>query len=212
VVLFELPATERLLEERAFWDVYYEHCNYFTRPSLVHAFERAGLEVTRCEHAYSDQYLLLEARAASALGTTPPELDTADLQRQCSEFGRDVRAAVRSCEVRLAQMAAAGAPVVLWQGAAKTVGFLAAVHCDGLVHSAVDLNERRQGRYLPGSAVQVIAPDTLRALRPSHVVLMNPVYRDEVQTALTRMGVDAHLSTVVDLCLPHAPQAPGSPI
>lgn len=211
VVLFELPATERLLEERAFWDVYYEHCNYFTRTSLVQAFERAGLEVIRCEHAYSGQYLLLEARAAPVARDAAPMPDTGDLQRQCDEFGHDVRAAVRHCEDRLAQMAAPGAPVVLWQGAAKTVGFLAAVRSDGLVHSAVDLNERRQGRYLPGTGLPVIAPDALRALRPAHVVLMNPVYRDEVQAALSRLGVDAQLSTVVDLCRSHAAAAPTSP-
>ena len=30
VVLFELPDVERVLREVAFWDVYYEHCSYFT--------------------------------------------------------------------------------------------------------------------------------------------------------------------------------------
>jgi hypothetical protein len=29
-VLFELPDVLRVLEEVAFWDVYYEHCSYFT--------------------------------------------------------------------------------------------------------------------------------------------------------------------------------------
>jgi hypothetical protein len=30
VLLFEVPDAQRVFAERAFWDVYYEHCNYFT--------------------------------------------------------------------------------------------------------------------------------------------------------------------------------------
>ena len=30
-VFFELPDLERVLVERAFWDIYYEHCSYFTQ-------------------------------------------------------------------------------------------------------------------------------------------------------------------------------------
>jgi hypothetical protein len=201
VVLFELPATERLLSERAFWDVYYEHCNYFSTDSLEYAFEVSGLQVLRCEPAYGDQYLLLEACAADATAArTLP--DVSDLQARCIEFGRDVAAAVARCDERLAAMAAGAGPVVLWQGAAKTVGFLAALQCGALVHSAVDLNPQRHGRFLPGSGLPVVPPQALLQIRPSQVVLMNPVYRSEVQALLTQLGVTANLTTVVDLCSP----------
>src|SRR5207248_192947 len=47
VVLFEVPASERIFAEGAFWDVYYEHCGYFTESSLAFAFARAGFEVQK---------------------------------------------------------------------------------------------------------------------------------------------------------------------
>jgi hypothetical protein len=200
VVLFELPATERLLDERGFWDVYYEHCNYFTAPSLTHAFERAGFEVLRCEPTFGDQYLLLEARAASTHAPPPPCRGVADIVLGCREFAREVAAAVDRCERRLRAMSAAGGPIVLWQGAAKTVGFLAAIPASDRVHCAVDLNAQRHGRYLPGSGLAVVAPEMLRALRPAHIVLMNPAYRAEVQAMLDGLGVAARLITVVELC------------
>ena len=45
VVLFELPDVKRVLDEVAFWDVYYEHCSYFSLGSLARLFRRSGFEV-----------------------------------------------------------------------------------------------------------------------------------------------------------------------
>jgi Methyltransferase domain len=45
VVLFEGPASERILDEGAFWDVYYEHCSHFVKSSLEYAFQRTGFQV-----------------------------------------------------------------------------------------------------------------------------------------------------------------------
>ena len=44
MVFFELPDTERVLTEAAFWDIYYEHCSYFTPGSLARLFRRTGFE------------------------------------------------------------------------------------------------------------------------------------------------------------------------
>ena len=38
----EVPDTARILRETAFWDVYYEHCSYFTPGSLARALRGAG--------------------------------------------------------------------------------------------------------------------------------------------------------------------------
>lgn len=199
VVLFELPATERLITERAFWDVYYEHCNYFTAESLTRAFELAGFEVTQQERVYGDQYLILEGRIRRADAPVPAAAPS-DWAAQCLRFGEDVRATVDRCDRRLEDMAAQGGPIVLWQGAAKTVGFLAGLERRGLVHSAVDLSPQRQGRFLPGSGLPVHAPAELQHIAPKHVILMNPVYVDEVQAMLGGLGVHTTLLTVNDLC------------
>jgi len=204
VVLFEVPATERLLSERAFWDVYYEHCNYFTAASLAHAFEAAGFEVLSHERAYGEQYLLLEARLRVD-GAPALSGGFAGFAAECAEFGSAARSAVARCDAGLAQLAAAGRPVVLWQGAAKTVGFLAALQAPGRVQGAVDLSPQRHGRFLPGTALQVHAPDALREIDPRYVVLMNPVYVEEVRAHLAALGVGATLLTVNDLCEGRAP-------
>jgi SAM-dependent methyltransferase len=200
VVLFEVPATERILAEAAFWDIYYEHCSYFTAASLRHAFEAAGFEVLRDERVYGDQYLILEARAARPGALSGGTDDFTALQRECLDFGQRAREAIARCEERLDRLAAEGGPLVLWQGAAKTVGFVASLRNAGRLHSAVDLSVQRHGQFLPGHGLAVHAPQTLPTIAPRYVILMNPVYLHEVGAQLDALGVKATLLTVNDLC------------
>ena len=204
VVLFEVPATERVLAECAFWDVYYEHCSYFTASSLGQAFRGAGFEVHRVERVYGEQYLILEAVARA--GAREPVVPSDDcLLDDCLRFGREARRAIERCDRGLEALASLGAPVVLWQGASKTVGFLSSLHRADLVHSAIDLSVQRQGKFLPGSGLSVHAPEALHAIQPRFVVLMNEVYADEVRAKLDHLGSRASLLTVNDLCAGRLP-------
>ena len=71
VVFFELPDMERVLVKSAFWDIYYEHCSYFTGGSLTRLFRRTGFVPHRLWKAYDDQYVMIEARPGSELAAYP---------------------------------------------------------------------------------------------------------------------------------------------
>ena len=83
-VFFELPDLERVLVERAFWDIYYEHCSYFTLGSLARLFRRTGFEVTELWKAYDGQYLMIEARPVAG-PTTAALAQEDDLARITAE-------------------------------------------------------------------------------------------------------------------------------
>jgi SAM-dependent methyltransferase len=198
VLLFELPAAERVFAERAFWDIYYEHCNYFTEQTLRHAFQLAGFEVLALRRAYGDQYLVLEARAAEhPVVDALLEVDSAQLAYR--DYGRDVRASTRHCQTRLERLRDAAPPLVLWQGASKTVGFLSMLADPSVVDSAVDLSAARHGKFLPGSGLAVHAPTELTRLRPGYIVLMNPLYLTEVTLQVQSMGLEATVHSVNSL-------------
>lgn len=196
-VLFELPSAERIMEEEAFWDIYYEHSNYFTRGTLRRAFQLAGFSLLRLDLVYQGQYFVAEAVSdcgeAALWATTTEELQA------WASFGVRVRKAVERCRKILERLAGDEGPLVLWQGAAKAVGLLSAVGSTEIVACAVDLNPVRQGRYLPGSGLAVRAPQALRSLQPQHIILMNPVYFNEVRVQLDEMNVKGKLYTIQQL-------------
>jgi hypothetical protein len=69
-VFFQVPDVLRVLEEEVFWDVYYEHCSYFSMGSLARVFRATGFDVVDVRREYSDQYLTIEARPCD--GGMPP--------------------------------------------------------------------------------------------------------------------------------------------
>lgn len=187
-VLFELPDTQRVLEEAAFWDVYYEHCSYFTAGSLSRLFARTGFDVGGVELAYEEQYLLLDARPGE--GDDPTEDDRTAIADGVAHFEKHVGELVDTWRERLDRMSEAGQPVVLWGGGSKAVAFLTTVGVGDAVAGAVDINPVKQGKYIAGSGHRVLAPAELVELQPALVVAVNPVYRDEIRGSLDDLGLE----------------------
>ena len=207
-VLFEAPASERIIAEGAFWDVFYEHCNYFTKHSLEDAFLRAGLDVKRCELVYDDQYLLIESVGLRPARIEAPAAQVNEALLASRTFADTVLAAVDEARSQIGVMALEGAPVVLWQGASKAVALMTSLGPDVPVAFAVDLNTRRHGQYLPPFALQVLPPSHLVEARPRHVVLLNAVYVKEVRAELDRLGLNqCQLHTINDVTTPVAKAA-----
>jgi uncharacterized protein (UPF0212 family) len=193
-VFFTVPNARRLLQDGAFWDIYYEHCSYFTAQSLSDLFTRSGFAVDRVWTDYDDQYLMIEARPASAPTSVSPNLGTvAETQQWIEAFLQDVGAATTAWREQLMDVAAAGRRIVLWGSGSKAVAFLTTLGLNGEVASVVDINPFRRGRYLPVTGHEIISPDELSATPPDLVVIMNSVYRSEIRTMLRAQGCDPEI-------------------
>jgi len=195
LVFIEVPDTLRILEEGAFWDVYYEHCSYFTPGSLARLMRAAGFELLDLWLDFADQYIMLVARPAPR--PTPAALSLeADLER--------VQGLVRGFETlaprKIAQWDGevrkrldAGGRVALWGAGSKAVSFLTTLDVGARIEAVVDINPFKQGRFMPGTGQEVTAPAALAANPPELVIAMNPIYTPEIQVELDRMGLKSEL-------------------
>ena len=115
-VYFELPDLERVLVERAFWDIYYEHCSYFTLGSLARLFRRTGFEVTELWKAYDGQYLMIEARpvAGPTTAALAQEDDLARITAEVDAFEADIRTRLAALRSQAVGWWGAGKKVALW--------------------------------------------------------------------------------------------------
>jgi SAM-dependent methyltransferase len=197
-VVFETPDFKRVLGEAAFWDIYYEHCSYFSAGTHARLFREHDFEVTDLALAYDDQYIIQYARpsAGNTRANLPLEADTDEMRALAATFVDRVRQAETIWRERLADMRAAGRRVVLWGGGSKAVSFLTTMGLTDEVQAAVDINPYKQGKFTPGTGHPVIAPGSLLDEPPDLVIVMNPIYVPEVGKALSRIGLSPEITSV----------------
>jgi len=200
VVLFELPDVLRVLREVAFWDVYYEHCSYFSAGSLARLFRSTGFDVLDIRLDYDDQYLLIEARPSHPSGSVgeafPIEEEVAVLEAAVDHFEQGYRETVDRWRDELEALQSTGGRSVIWGAGSKGVAFLSALGDAETIEYAVDINPYKHGMYMAGTGQKIVAPTFLKEYEPELVVVMNPVYVDEIAGSLRALDLAPRLVAV----------------
>jgi hypothetical protein len=90
-------------------------------------------------------------------------------------------------------LAAAGQRGVVWGAGSKGVTFLNATGAGEEIVAVVDINPRKQGKYVAGTGQRIVAPTELAEIRPDFVIIMNANYREEIGGMLAEVGVAAEI-------------------
>jgi hypothetical protein len=201
VIFFQVPNLRHILRQDAFWDVYYEHCSYFSAGSLSRLFRASGFHVMDVWTAYDDQYLMIEA-STDTEGHVADEspIDAAEnLAREVVAFGEGAGRRILAWRRTLRDIRDAGQRAVIWGAGSKGVGFLTCLGLGSAIGYCVDINPNKHSTYMPGTGHEIVAPESLREYRPDVVIVMNPVYRDEIDRDLERLGLSPRVLSVADV-------------
>ena len=199
VVIFQVPDVIRILEEQAFWDVYYEHCNYFSAGSLARLFRSAGFEVQTVGLEYDGQYLMIDCHPAvgSHVPTLlPEERDLKLLDRLVGEFAEKLPGALDGWRERIGKYRQDGKRVVIWGAGSKGVAFLTTLGLgEDAVELAVDINPHRRGQFMATTGQEIVGPEQLTERTPDVVIVMNPIYKEEIEADLKKLGLSPEVLT-----------------
>jgi hypothetical protein len=183
VLTFEFPHLLNLIEQVQFDTIYHEHFSYLSLLAVEQVLRANGLRPFDVEllpthggslrlfcchlgsgRADSEALAALRAReAAAGLGA----IATYD------GFTPRVEAVRESFRGFLARAKADGKRIAAYGAAAKGNTFLN--YCGataGDLVAAFDANPAKQGRFLPGSHVPILAPEQTRALKPDYVLIL----------------------------------------
>jgi len=199
----EVPDARWVLEGSSTWDLIYPHCSYFTAASLQYLFEASGFEVARTQSSFGGQFLGLEARVSSRKPSVTTAANcSAATSRLAESFNAKLRSNIHRWSRFVEYASLEGRRVALWGAGTKGVTFLNVVPGADRIGVVVDLNPRKQGTYIPGTAQRVIPPEMLLAYQPDIVIVLNPLYEGEIRESLSHLGIDAVVS--LDAKLPLA--------
>ncbi|WP_296643782.1 class I SAM-dependent methyltransferase [Roseinatronobacter sp.] len=181
LIYIEVPCLDWICANKSWFDIFYEHVNYFRLSDFSRIFGR----VVHADRAFGGQYLRVIADL-STLRT--PRRDPAD----AVQFPDDITDRLP------AQTEAGGEDDIVWGGASKGVIFsLLRERAGHPVGRVIDINPAKQGRYLAATGLRVMSPEEgLRDAAPGATILvMNPNYLDEIRqmtdNAFTYVGVSA---------------------
>jgi len=201
IVFFQIPEMGVILRKCRFWDVYYEHCSYFTSGSLSRLFQSCNFDILNVSAAYDDQYLLLEACPADTEGRfiNVPELAPESpeaVARWAERFKIEIDRRRDYWREYLLSARKSGKRVAIWGSGSKGVSFLTTLGLGEEVGAVVDINPFRQGKFMPGTGHEIVAPSALQEDRPDIIIIMNAIYRDEIGTMLNGMDLHPELATL----------------
>jgi len=196
LLFFEVPDSVRVLEEGAFWDVYYEHCSYFSSDSLCALFNNCGFEVLECWLDYDEQYIMLTAKPSTPVPGSGEARCDVSMEQHVDRF-KAQHATVHSKWTSLLQdHAQRGESIVLWGGGSKAAAFLNQLGHRNTVRNVIDINPNKHHCFIPGTGQEVVGPEFLHENAVRAILLMNPVYREEVQHYLDRNRLKVELLTL----------------
>jgi SAM-dependent methyltransferase len=194
-ILFEVPDVSRILKKVAFWDIYYEHCSYFSLGSLGRLFRKSNFEVTELKKDYFDQYLLIEGKP---LGNTSERIHYSE--ESVEETAKNVADFVSNSEKKIDlwmnhinSIREGNKKAIVWGSGSKCVAFLTTLNVTDEIEYIVDINPYRHGKFIPGAGKIIKSPEFLKEYQPDTVIIMNPVYVKEITNDLNSMGLNPEI-------------------
>lgn len=201
VITVENPSFVGLLQLGHFDTIYHEHYSYLSAHAVSRALARAGLELFDIEllptHGGSYRYWIAPGGQRPATGAVAraiaAELDGGLLDVGAHDrFAKRCRETIAGLSDWLAARRAAGRTVVGYGAAAKGNTLLNAARIGpGGLRVVADASPEKQGKFLPGTSVPIVAPDRLSAYGPDDVLLLPWNIQTEVAQILPQVAPGA---------------------
>jgi hypothetical protein len=191
-VTIEFPHVMRLLDDNQFDTIYHEHFCYFSLLSAERIFATHGLTLFDVDELWTHGgSLRIYLRHAS--DTTRPvterveELRARELERGLADvatyvaFEEQVRETKRKLLALLIDAKNSGKRIVGYGAPGK--GNTLLNYCgirEDFLDFTVDRNPYKQGRFLPGTHIPILAPEQIREVRPDLILILPWNFKDEI--------------------------------
>lgn len=180
LITIENPSFSVLLKETLFDTIYHEHYSYLTAHSVRSVAQAHGLDLVHVDnlptHGGSNRYWLSRSRKIddSVIATLETEKRSGLFDpKEWVEFADRAKASIEGLRQWLLERKQAGDVVVGYGAAHKGNTFLNAVgEASKILTYVVDASKEKQGKYLPGSQVPVLAPEQLGLAKPTDVLIL----------------------------------------
>jgi len=175
LIFIEVPDFDWIASKKAFWDIFHEHCNYFTKQTLKNLFS-----ISKCENVFNGQYQYIIANLSDLKNS---EFCTnINLLPISYDFFRNELDYFRKFIKKYKNIA-------LWGGASKAVTFLNLLDPERLyVDAVIDINPLKQNKFIAGTGHKIIEYNS--RLNYDLIIIMNENYKEEIKSTINNTKVN----------------------
>ena len=171
----EVPTFDWIVNKEAYWDIFYEHCNYFDERSLGCMFDEAVVG-----NFFGGQYIYLWADLSRLRKMIP-------VQNFIPYDGRVFEKKMKGHQSLLNGNGTA----IIWGAGAKGSTFLNLMdkNRDRIAY-VIDINPLKQDRFIAGTGHPIYSPEQLKKEPPGTVIIMNENYKEEIIRMIDNSKID----------------------
>jgi hypothetical protein len=169
LIYIEVPDFNWIIKNQAFFDVFYEHVNYFRPKDFQNTFSNIldqGL-------LFGDQYQYVIADLSSI--QLPPYKIEQSSNDDIIEF--------ESLNTLVKKLKSTSSPIYIWGAASK--GVILAMHLikAGIpIQNLIDINPNKQSKFTALTGIQIISPEQFCSIGAgSTLIIVNPNYEAEIK-------------------------------
>lgn len=163
----EVPTFDWIVNKNAFWDIFFEHCNYFTEESLCVMFDE-GVS----GNFFGGQYIYLWADLGKIRKAIPGNVQF--VRRDSLMFDEKIK--------KYKNMFDQSGSFAIWGAGAKGSTFLNLMDKERKsVQYVIDINPAKQNKFMAGTGHPIFDPGILLREPVKNILIMNENYNEEIR-------------------------------
>lgn len=174
-IYIEVPTFDWISDRTAFWDITYEHCNYFTETTLSSMFNES-----KTGRLFGYQYIYLIAD----LSSLKQEIQVQEIQEFDMKKFKDK---INQYQIKIDKLIS----IAIWGGAAKGLLFLNQIDPYAKkIEYVIDINPAKHNRFIAKSGHKILLPIILNSHPVINIFVANENYYDEIKESLNHFNIN----------------------
>ncbi|MGQ0828886.1 MAG: class I SAM-dependent methyltransferase [Bacteroidota bacterium] len=176
-IFIEVPTFDWIYKKQAFWDIFYEHCNYFTEKTLSSMFNKA-----ETGSLFGEQYIYCYA----ALKDLKPTIEK-------QHFKAVENISFESSILKWTEFLNKKRNIAIWGAGAKGSTFLNLLDSKKeKVKFVIDINPEKQNKFVAYTGHPIYSPKVLENNNIENIVVMNENYIFEIKQLINNPTINLY--------------------
>jgi hypothetical protein len=162
----EIPNSGKTFSENRFYDIYYDHCNYFTVESVISLLKECGLTLHELTLEMNKEIICVIA--------STEKIEHAEIKVNLTQT-------IKAMKTLITHHLDANKKIILWGAAGNGANLLNTLQISTeLIPFVIDKDINKQGKFIPITGQKIISPEEAKAFDPNVVLIMSQFHRAEI--------------------------------